>query len=144
MTDSFATLLGVQLGYQVADIVAGAAYSFVMTTAICWLFHFIPFLRLRSTEEEEIVGVDEYAIGEYTHVSIKLYLSLNSGKLLTIFAFHYRRTTSPSCPNSAPSETTKVTSPTTVSAKTLPPTPLPSTPDPPTKRPEGPESMLER
>lgn len=57
----------IQLGYQVADSVAGSAYSFVLTTAICWAFHFIPFLRLRSIEEEEIVGIDEYWIGEWTH-----------------------------------------------------------------------------
>ncbi|KAG7528300.1 hypothetical protein FFLO_06263 [Filobasidium floriforme] len=57
----------IQLGYQVADSVAGSAYSFVLTTVICWLFHFIPFLRLRSAEEEEIVGIDEYWIGEWTH-----------------------------------------------------------------------------
>ena len=57
----------IQLGYQIADSVAGSAYSFVLTTAICWAFHFIPFLRLRSAEEEEIVGIDEYWIGEWTH-----------------------------------------------------------------------------
>jgi hypothetical protein len=43
-----------------------------MTTAICWIFHFVPFLRLRSTEDEEIVGIDEYWIGEMTHDYISL------------------------------------------------------------------------
>lgn len=69
----------VQLGYQLADCTAGTLYSFVLTTGICWAFHFIPFLRLRSTEEEEIVGIDEYAIGEYTfdYISLDPELHLN-------------------------------------------------------------------
>jgi len=62
----------IQIGYQLADAVAGSAYSFVVTTAICWLFHFIPFLRLRSNDDEEIVGIDEYWIGEMTHDYISL------------------------------------------------------------------------
>jgi len=55
----------IQLGYQLADIVAGFAYSFVMTTAICWIMHFIPGLRLRASEEAEIVGIDDAYIGEF-------------------------------------------------------------------------------
>lgn len=43
------------------------AYSFVVTTILCWMFHFIPFLRLKVTEEEEIVGIDDAFLGEFTH-----------------------------------------------------------------------------
>ena len=57
------------------------AYSFAMTTAICWIMHFIPFLRLRSSEEEEIVGLDEFAIGEYTHDYIGLDPELRMSRL---------------------------------------------------------------
>lgn len=49
----------VQLGYQIADLTAGFAWSLVMTTVILWIMHFIPGLRLRSSEEAEIVGIDD-------------------------------------------------------------------------------------
>lgn len=29
--------------------------------------HFIPFLRIRGTEEAELVGLDEHEIGEYAY-----------------------------------------------------------------------------
>ncbi|KAL0065395.1 hypothetical protein AAF712_007603 [Marasmius tenuissimus] len=57
----------VQLGYQVADSVAAMGYSFVVTTIILWAMHFIPGLRLRGTEEAEIVGLDEYSLGEFAY-----------------------------------------------------------------------------
>ncbi|KZV76624.1 ammonium transporter [Peniophora sp. CONT] len=57
----------VQLGYQLADSTAGFAYSFVMTTIILWIMHFIPFLRMRTTEEAEIVGMDDYDMGEFAY-----------------------------------------------------------------------------
>ncbi|THU79769.1 ammonium transporter [Dendrothele bispora CBS 962.96] len=58
----------VQLGYQIADSVAAVGYSFVMTTIILWLMHLIPFLRIRSSNEEaEIVGLDEYDMGEFAY-----------------------------------------------------------------------------
>jgi Amt family ammonium transporter len=31
------------------------------------MFHFIPFLRLKTTEEEEIVGIDDAFLGEFTN-----------------------------------------------------------------------------
>ncbi|KAF8993626.1 ammonium transporter AmtB-like domain-containing protein [Cyathus striatus] len=57
----------VQLGYQVADSVSGFAYSFVMTTIILWIMHFIPGLRLRTTEEAEILGIDDAEMGEFAY-----------------------------------------------------------------------------
>ncbi|KAJ3749705.1 ammonium transporter [Lentinula detonsa] len=57
----------IQLGYQLADSIAALSYSFVMTTIILWLMHFIPFLRMRSTEEAEIMGLDEYDMGEFAY-----------------------------------------------------------------------------
>ncbi|KAI0365963.1 ammonium transporter [Pilatotrama ljubarskyi] len=64
----------IQLGYQVADSVAGMSYSFVMTTIILWIMHFIPGLRLRATEEAEILGIDDAEMGEfaYDYVGIDL------------------------------------------------------------------------
>lgn len=46
---------------------AGMAWSFVVTTILCWIFHFIPGLCLRSGDEEEIVGIDDAYIGEWAY-----------------------------------------------------------------------------
>jgi len=56
-----------QLGIQAADSVTGLAYSFVVTTVILWLMHFIPFLRLRCSPETEIIGVDDAEMGEFAY-----------------------------------------------------------------------------
>ncbi|KAJ8519248.1 hypothetical protein ONZ45_g3797 [Pleurotus djamor] len=70
----------IQLGYQVADSAAGLGYSFVMTTIILWIMHYIPGLRLRVDEETEIVGIDDSENGEfaYDYVSQELELSTTS------------------------------------------------------------------
>lgn len=57
----------IQLGYQIADAVAAFAYSLVMTTILCWIMHFIPGLRLRASEEAEIVGIDDAYLGEFAY-----------------------------------------------------------------------------
>lgn len=57
----------IQLGYQLADSVSGMSYSFVLTTAILWIMHFIPGLRLRSSEEAEILGIDDTEMGEFAY-----------------------------------------------------------------------------
>jgi hypothetical protein len=59
----------IQLGYQLADSFAGGAYSFVGTcvilAALDSLGKFVPALRLRATEEEEALGIDDVEIGEF-------------------------------------------------------------------------------
>lgn len=59
----------IQLGYQLADSTAALSYSFVMTTIILWLMHYFPFgiLRMRGTEDAEIVGLDEHDLGEWCY-----------------------------------------------------------------------------
>jgi len=57
----------VQLGWHVADSLAGLGYSFVMTTIILWIMHYIPGLRLRVPEETEIIGIDESEMGEFAY-----------------------------------------------------------------------------
>ncbi|KAJ3573803.1 hypothetical protein NP233_g2198 [Leucocoprinus birnbaumii] len=57
----------VQLGYQIADSCAGFGYSFVVTTIILWIMHFIPGLRLRASEEAEILGIDDAEMGEFAY-----------------------------------------------------------------------------
>jgi Amt family ammonium transporter len=36
-------------------------------TIICWIFHFIPFLRLRTTEDAQILGMDDHDMGEFAY-----------------------------------------------------------------------------
>lgn len=62
----------VQLGYQVADSCAGMAYSFVMTTIILWVMHFIPGLHLHASEEAEILGIDDTEMGEFAYDYVEL------------------------------------------------------------------------
>ncbi|KAF1984691.1 ammonium transporter-like protein [Aulographum hederae CBS 113979] len=61
----------IQLGYQLADSVTGAVYSFGMTCiilgALDFLGRFVPAFRLRATEEEEILGIDDVEIGEFAY-----------------------------------------------------------------------------
>lgn len=57
----------VQLGYQLADSVAGLSYSFVATTIILWIMHYIPGLSLRASEEVEILGLDDAEMGEFAY-----------------------------------------------------------------------------
>jgi len=70
-----------QLGIQLADSVSGLAYSFVMTTIICWIMHFIPGLQLRASEEAEIIGIDDAEMGEfaYDYVGIEAELGMKDG-----------------------------------------------------------------
>ncbi|KAG6328820.1 hypothetical protein ID866_10269 [Astraeus odoratus] len=56
-----------QLGIQLADLVSDLSYSFVMTTIILWVMHFIPGCRLRCGEETEILGVDDAEMGEFAY-----------------------------------------------------------------------------
>jgi Amt family ammonium transporter len=85
-----------QVGFQLANSVAGISYSFVMTvrnldhvpnttksthslhqTIILWAMHLVPTLRLRCSEETEIVGMDDAEMGEfaYDYVSVALDIS---------------------------------------------------------------------
>jgi len=69
----------IQLAYQLMDSASGFAWSFVVTTAILWIMHFIPGLRLRCSEEAEIVGIDDAEMGEwaYDYVALDSELGLN-------------------------------------------------------------------
>lgn len=66
----------IQLGYQIADSVAGGAYSFGGTCLILgvlgFLGHWIPAFKLRATEEEEILGIDDVEIGEFAYDYVEL------------------------------------------------------------------------
>lgn len=66
----------IQLGYQLADSLAGGAYSFVGTclilAALDFIGKFVPALRLRATEEEEALGIDDVEIGEFAYDYVEL------------------------------------------------------------------------
>lgn len=55
----------VQLGYQVADSVAGFAYAFGGTCIILFAMNLIPGLSLRASEDAEILGIDDAELGEF-------------------------------------------------------------------------------
>jgi Amt family ammonium transporter len=78
----------IQLAYQLADSAAGFGYSFVMTTIILWIMHFIPGMRLRCDEETEILGVDDAEMGEfaYDYVGIEAELGHARGPGDAIFS----------------------------------------------------------
>lgn len=57
----------VQLGYQLAETVTGCAWSFFMTSLICFLLNLIPGLSLRVTAEEEELGLDDVQCGEFAY-----------------------------------------------------------------------------
>jgi len=70
----------VQLGYQIAASIAGLSYSFVMTTAILWVMHYIPGCRLRlSNEEAEIIGIDDAEMGEFAYDYVGIDAELGVG-----------------------------------------------------------------
>lgn len=66
----------IQLGYQIADSLAGGAYSFVGTclilAALDGIGKFLPVFKLRASEEEEILGIDDVEIGEFAYDYVEL------------------------------------------------------------------------
>ncbi|KAI0848556.1 ammonium transporter [Daldinia vernicosa] len=62
----------VQLGYQIADCVAGFSYSFVLTCVILFLLNLVPGLSLRVSAENEEVGIDDDQLGEFAYDYVEL------------------------------------------------------------------------
>jgi Amt family ammonium transporter len=62
----------IQLAYQLADSVSGFVYSFGGTCIILMIMNFIPGLSLRSTEEDEIMGIDDAEIGEFAYDYVEI------------------------------------------------------------------------
>ncbi|KAI9673863.1 MAG: hypothetical protein M1817_002069 [Caeruleum heppii] len=52
---------------QIAYIVACTAYSFVVSALIAYAINFIPGLKLRASEEAELVGMDDDQLGEFAY-----------------------------------------------------------------------------
>ncbi|KAH9901703.1 ammonium transporter [Xylariomycetidae sp. FL2044] len=62
----------VQLGYQLADSVAGFSYSFVLTCLILFLINLVPGLSLRVTPESEEFGIDDGQLGEFAYDYVEI------------------------------------------------------------------------
>jgi ammonium transporter, Amt family len=56
-----------QLYVQIAYIVACTAYAFVMSAIIAKLIDFVPGLKLRASEEAELLGMDDDQHGEFSY-----------------------------------------------------------------------------
>ncbi|KAL2118008.1 hypothetical protein VTJ04DRAFT_7668 [Mycothermus thermophilus] len=71
----------IQLAYQLADSVAGFAYSFVVTCLILFVMNLIPGLSLRVTAEEEEIGLDDAELGEFAYDYVEITRSVDGGNV---------------------------------------------------------------
>ncbi|KFA80421.1 hypothetical protein S40288_07044 [Stachybotrys chartarum IBT 40288] len=62
----------IQMGYQLGASLAGGLYSFCMTCLILFIMNFIPGLRLRASEDAEVLGIDDAEIGEFAYDYVEL------------------------------------------------------------------------
>lgn len=60
------------MGYQLADSFTGGLYSFCGTCLILFVMNMIPGLRVRATEDAEILGIDDAEIGEFAYDYVEL------------------------------------------------------------------------
>jgi ammonium transporter, Amt family len=56
-----------QLYIQVAYVVACTAYSFVVSAGIAAVVNLVPGLKLRASEEAELLGMDDDQLGEFAY-----------------------------------------------------------------------------
>jgi ammonium transporter, Amt family len=56
-----------QLYIQVAYVVACTAYSFIISTVIAGVVNLVPGLKLRASEEAELLGMDDDQLGEFAY-----------------------------------------------------------------------------
>ena len=72
-----------QLYIQIAYILAAAGWSFVMSYIIALIINFIPGLRLRASDEAELMGLDDDQLGEFAYDYVEVrrdYLAWTSPK----------------------------------------------------------------
>lgn len=55
------------IGWQIAAIVASSSYAFVMSAIIAKIIDVIPGLKLRASEEAELLGMDDDQHGEFSY-----------------------------------------------------------------------------
>lgn len=71
-----------QLAYQLADSVSGFAYSFGGSCIILFVMNLIPGLKLRASEEAEVLGMDDAEIGEFAYDYVELTRDVLNGDAL--------------------------------------------------------------
>lgn len=62
----------IQLAYQLASSITGGLYSFGGTCIILFVINLIPGLKIRATEEAEVMGIDDAEIGEFAYDYVEL------------------------------------------------------------------------
>ena len=72
----------IQLAYQFADSVAGFAYAFCGSCIILFVMNLIPGLKLRASEEAEVLGMDDAEIGEFAYDYVELTRDVINGDAL--------------------------------------------------------------
>ncbi|KAL7924030.1 ammonium transporter [Trichoderma austrokoningii] len=55
------------IGWQIAAIVTASAYAFVMSAVLAKIIDLIPGLKLRASEEAELLGMDDDQHGEFSY-----------------------------------------------------------------------------
>lgn len=71
----------VQLGYNLAASVAVIAWSLTISFALLFIINYIPGLKFRATEEDEIVGMDLSQSGEHLYGAIPSPSHLEDGHM---------------------------------------------------------------
>ncbi len=61
-----------QIVYQLADSASGFVYSFCGSCLILFVINLIPGLGLRTSEEAEVLGMDDAEIGEFAYDYVEL------------------------------------------------------------------------
>lgn len=56
-----------QFYIQLAYILACTAYSFAMSAILAYIVNFVPGLKLRASEEAELLGMDDDQLGEFAY-----------------------------------------------------------------------------
>ena len=72
----------IQLAYQLADSLCGFAYSFGGSCLILFIMNLIPGLKLRASEEAEVLGMDDAEIGEFAYDYVELTRDVINGDAL--------------------------------------------------------------
>jgi Amt family ammonium transporter len=56
-----------QMYKQIAFIVAASAWAFVVSALIAYAINYVPGLKLRASEEAELLGMDDDQLGEFAY-----------------------------------------------------------------------------
>lgn len=72
----------IQVAYQLAIACAEALWSFCVSFVILMVMNYIPGLKLRATEEQEVAGMDDTELGEFavSHFFLKYLHEANANQ----------------------------------------------------------------